>query len=229
MAAHVWVQGARVGSEDSMSIGQEHMLLVSSVARPCFDYVALGHIHRHQVLYENPPVVYSGSLERLDFGDEDDEKGFYTVDIETSSQKRKTRYEFHCISGRRFVTIKIKLDNDELSPTEAVLAVLSSREQDITGNIVRLEIDLSQDCETELDESRVRHALERAYYLSIMKNIRRQLRPRMGDLGVEMLTPVKAFQTYIGLKKDDYPKEKADRLLELGEALIKTGRDNHDS
>ncbi len=81
LAAHVWVMNARVGTEKSMSIGQEHMLLLSSVAQPAFDYVALGHIHKGQVLNENPPVVYSGSLERLDFGDEEDEKGFYLVEI----------------------------------------------------------------------------------------------------------------------------------------------------
>jgi exonuclease SbcD len=84
LAAHVWVMNARVGTEKSMSIGQEHMLLLSSVAQPAFDYVALGHIHKGQVLNEHPPVVYSGSLERLDFGDEDDEKGFYVVDIEAT-------------------------------------------------------------------------------------------------------------------------------------------------
>jgi exonuclease SbcD len=81
LAAHVWVSGAKVGSESIMTIGQEHVLLPGNIANPAFDYIALGHIHKHQVLNENPPVVYAGSLERLDFGEEKDDKGFYLVDI----------------------------------------------------------------------------------------------------------------------------------------------------
>ena len=32
-------------------------------ALPQLDYVALGHIHKRQVLGEDPPVVYAGSLQ----------------------------------------------------------------------------------------------------------------------------------------------------------------------
>lgn len=85
LAAHVWVLNARIGTEKSMSIGQEHMLLLGSVANRAFDYIALGHIHKGQVLNECPPTVYSGSLERLDFGDEGDEKGFYLIEISSGS------------------------------------------------------------------------------------------------------------------------------------------------
>ena len=52
LAAHVLVGDARVGrgSESLMSIGQEPAVLLSNIALPAFDYVALGHIHKHQVL-----------------------------------------------------------------------------------------------------------------------------------------------------------------------------------
>ena len=76
-----------------MSIGQEHMLLPGSVANPAFDYVALGHIHKSQVLSECPPTVYSGSLDRLDFGDENDPKGFYLIDIQPSKRRRTKKRE----------------------------------------------------------------------------------------------------------------------------------------
>jgi len=108
LAAHVWVAEAQIGSERLMTIGQEHALLISNVAHPAFDYVALGHIHKHQVLSENPPVVYPGSLERVDFSEADDDKGFYVVDIEPDKEtgKRQVSFHFHPITGRRFVTSK---------------------------------------------------------------------------------------------------------------------------
>ncbi len=226
LAAHVWVQGARVGSEDIMSIGQEHMLLTSSVAKPCFDYVALGHIHRHQVLFESPPVVYSGSLERLDFGDEDDEKGFYVIEIEHTAQKRCTQFEFRSIAGRRFLTIKVNLTSEDRDPTETVLKAIESSRGEICGNIVRLEIALPQEFEGRLDENIIRHTAAAAYYFSILKTVKRQARPRLGDTAVEAISPAEALQTFIDFKRDEYPKETIKKLAEFGAEIIKANRDS---
>ncbi|MFC2041044.1 exonuclease subunit SbcD [Chloroflexota bacterium] len=111
LAAHVGVASATVGSERLMAIGQEHFLLLGNVANPAFDYVALGHIHKHQVLSDNPPVVYAGSLERVDFGEEEDEKGFYLVEIGPGkgAGQRSVSFAFHPVRGRRFLTINVNL------------------------------------------------------------------------------------------------------------------------
>ena len=76
LAGHVTISQSTLASEQTMMLGHDHVLLNSSVALPQFDYVALGHIHRHQVLSQDPHVVYAGSLQRVDFGEEKDEKGF---------------------------------------------------------------------------------------------------------------------------------------------------------
>jgi len=122
LAAHVWVSGARVGSESSMTIGQEHVLLVSNIAHPAFDYVALGHIHKHQVLYDSPPVVYAGSLERLDFSEEEDDKGFYLIEIEEDKEtgKRQVSFDFHPIAGRRFLTINVNIELQDTAPLSLI-------------------------------------------------------------------------------------------------------------
>ena len=68
------------------------MLMPSQLAIQPFDYVALGHLHRHQNLNESgyPAVVYSGSIERIDFGERKEEKGFCLVSI---PEKGKANYE----------------------------------------------------------------------------------------------------------------------------------------
>jgi exonuclease SbcD len=91
LAAHVWVTGCRTASEKMITIGQDHALLPGNIANPAFDYVALGHIHKQQVLCDDPPVVYAGSPERLDFSEEADEKGFYVVDIQPSDGPRRRK------------------------------------------------------------------------------------------------------------------------------------------
>ncbi|MDP2936899.1 MAG: exonuclease subunit SbcD [Dehalococcoidia bacterium] len=83
LAAHQLVSGARPSSESRMVLMQarDSLLMPSQVASPAFAYIALGHVHRHQVLNASPPVVYSGSLQRVDFGEEKEEKGYVMVEI----------------------------------------------------------------------------------------------------------------------------------------------------
>ncbi|MCS7269515.1 MAG: exonuclease subunit SbcD [Gemmataceae bacterium] len=46
-----------------------------------FDYVALGHIHKPQSLGSQPPIRYSGSIDRLDLGEKPDDKSVVLFDI----------------------------------------------------------------------------------------------------------------------------------------------------
>lgn len=90
LAAHVMVEQAVLGAERFLSPGKTFTVPLSLVAQPCFRYVALGHVHRHQVLWTEPPVVYAGSIERVDFGEEKEAKGYVLVDIEPT----ETRWQF---------------------------------------------------------------------------------------------------------------------------------------
>ena len=224
LAAHVWVSSAQVGSERSMTIGQEHMLLLSNVANPAFDYIALGHIHKHQVLSHNPPVVYAGSLERLDFSEEADDKGFYLVEIEPDKEtgKRRVSFDFHQVTGRRFLTINIGIEPEDTEPTATVLRAITEQEDRVRDAIVRLNISLPAETEGQLRDSDIMNRLKEAYYFTVAKDIRRETRLRLGKWTAEEIAPLDALKTYLESRK--VSTERTKLLLEYGEKLIQEQR-----
>jgi len=219
LAAHVWVTGAKLGSERSMTIGQEHALMLSSIAHNAFDYIALGHIHKHQVLNQSPPVVYAGSLERLDFSEADDDKGFYLVEIGEGDGRRAVSFEFHPVEGRRFLTIEVNIAPDDIEPTATVLKSIAERENEVKEAVVRLNISLPAGLEGELRDSEIRDALKGAHYLVIARDIRRESRLRLGVAPAEGISPLDALKTYLQSRKD-VSEERAEILLEYGQRLI---------
>jgi exonuclease SbcD len=227
LAAHVWVVGAKIGSERLMTIGQEHVLLPGNVANPAFDYIALGHIHKHQVISENPPVVYAGSLERVDFGEEDDEKGFYLVEIEPDEQtgNKRVSFDFHPVVGRPFRTINVNIEPEDTDPTSTVLrAIQQDGEDKISGVVARLQLSLPAELEGQLRDNDIRDALKEAYYFTIAKDIGRETRLRLGEKSAEEIAPLEALKTYL---ETNYPPERVELLLEYGEKLI-TGEEGRE-
>jgi exonuclease SbcD len=221
LAAHIWVSGARIGSEDYMTIGREQVLLPGNVANPAFDYVALGHIHRHQVILEKPPLVYAGSLERLDFGDENDDKGFYVIEIESEQGERKVSYRFIPLNGRRFITISVDIEPGDMDPTSTIINIISKKE--VNQAIVRLQLSLPRELEGQVREFEVREALKEAHYYSIARDIKRESRSRLGGSAAEEITPTQALTAY--LKSIKVSPEQAKTLLDYGERLIREAQE----
>lgn len=67
-----------------------------------FDYFALGHIHKRQVLSDNPPVVYSGNIQGGS-KKETGEKGCFLVELTETG----TVFTFHSLQSIRFDTLEI--------------------------------------------------------------------------------------------------------------------------
>jgi exonuclease SbcD len=153
---------------------------LSAIADPRWDYVALGHIHKHQDLTRGrpgqPPVVYSGSFERIDFGEEADPKGFCYVEL----ARNATRYAFHEVSARPFVTIAADLRASD-TPTAALVAEIERT--GMRGAVVRVHVQLSPESGALFDQQSVRDALRRggAHVLAALKiDIERPQRARLG-------------------------------------------------
>lgn len=221
LAAHILVSGARPSSEARMALMQANdaLLMPSQVADPAFAYVALGHIHRHQVLNTLPPVVYAGGLQRLDFGEEKEEKGYVMVEISGGGQKEspyQAAFRFVPIAARPFLTIEVNAEAEE-DPTAAILRALARH--NVEGAIVRLVLRLTAAGEGLLREGEIRRALREAHYVSISREVKREQRSRLGGRAAEELGPLEALELYLKDKKTDPQRiqilqEYAQRLME---------------
>jgi exonuclease SbcD len=224
LTAHAAVQGAVFGAERSVMLGHDLVLPRSFVARPEFDYVAMGHIHRHQVLPPGgptePPIIYPGSLERIDFGEEDEEKGFMVVDIgdpDPATGRRRVTPRFHPVGARRFLTLRVSTNG--ANPTDTVLDKLRAHEADIAGSIVRVIIKTTPEQEAALRDDEIRKALEgAAYIVGISRDVDRPNRVRFGDHAVEQMTPRQALELYMQVK--NVPATRAATLLSAAEQLM---------
>lgn len=196
-AFHGSVQGAVFGSERSVMLGTDIILPRNILHNPAFDYVALGHIHKHQEVLDDPPSVYPGSMERIDFGEAREPKGFVVVDFEG----KKARWRFVDVHARPFVDISVDVRESD-NPTEKVLQAI--RHKDITEAVVRLRIGMKSGQEPYLDEGKVRQALAPAFSVaSIIKQVDRQDRVRLGASNVEGMTPGDLLKLYLQSKNLD--------------------------
>lgn len=212
LTLHGSVAGATYSSERSTMLGTDLLIPKPLVANAAFAYVALGHIHKHQQLAENPPVVYSGGLERIDFGEEHDKKGFVVVDVEATG----ARWHFVESGSRPFKSLSVQAHGDD--PTGEALAAVSGRNLD--GAIVKLEVHLLDANQSAFQEGRVRAALRGTYYLSIVRFVDRAGRQRGGGFSTA-LSPLENLDAY--LKHHQVPEERARLLTEFARRLVGEG------
>jgi exonuclease SbcD len=81
LSAHVNVTGASLGATLFRLSEQEDVVIDGAQWGSEFTYVALGHIHKPQFLGGRPHVRYSGSIERMDLGERDDNKSVVVIDV----------------------------------------------------------------------------------------------------------------------------------------------------
>lgn len=216
LAAHVGVEGAMLGSEVNLVSGMEPVVPLAAVADSRYAYVALGHVHRFQELHAGPPpVVYCGSLDRVDFGEEGQEKGFAVVDLERDADNSwRARYEFVSTPARRFLTIEVQAQGPDVN-AEIERALASA---DAAQAVVRLRVVMEQ--EEPVDEERIRASLRGAFaVLPPQREVRApRSTPRAPGVAERMTDPLAALDEYLRLRQ--VPPQRAQQMRSKAEALL---------
>ena len=195
LAGHFSVDTAHWGSERNIMIGRDVAIPVSALTDTTWDYVALGHIHQHQDLNAGnmPPVVYAGSLERVDFGEEKQPKGFCWVEV----QRGLTTWRYVEVPARPFITIRVDVRH-EARPLRAIERAIAG--QDLTGAVARLVVEMTPEQEPRLRDADLSPLLSDAFFAQINRDVERTARDRLDGLEPDAMTPLHLLERYLQSK-----------------------------
>jgi DNA repair protein SbcD/Mre11 len=216
LTAHASVQGAVYGGERTVMLGSDLVLPGSLVRDPRLDYVALGHIHKSQNLNENahPPVIYPGSIERVDFGEAADDKFFVIAQVEhghTDVEWRKLK------DIRPFVdrSLRLKSPEDVTIQLEKCLPPVSKLE----GAIVRLVLEYPREWEAMIDEPALREYTSGVFEFHLIRRPMVEARARLAqDETIESLTSLELLDRYWRASHVDSAER--EELQKLAEAVM---------
>ena len=215
LLGHLMADRANLGAERFLAVGKGFTIPVSFFIRPELDYVALGHVHKHQNLNpaNNPPIVYPGSIDRVDFSEEKEDKGYVFLNI----IKGTVDWNFCKLPVRNFCTIKIDISEKE-DPQQAVLDAIKKHE--IEDAVVRLVYKLRSEQLDLISNLALDKALQTAHSYTIRPELVSQLaRPRLPELGLgNTLNPLEALQAYLNNRED--LTDIADEMLDMAQTLI---------
>jgi exonuclease SbcD len=184
LASHLTVTtGVFSGSEKTAIIGSDPILMPSQLAIEPFNYVALGHLHRHQNLAESGaiPIVYSGSIEAIDFGELRDKKGYCLVKIDTKPNScggfvRSSEMLFVPISTRKMVELKVDVGVG-LEQTERLAKAIM--QENVVDAIVKIAYTLPPGAVDCVDMFRIQELLKPAIYVVSIRAVKVEITRRV--------------------------------------------------
>ncbi len=197
LLAHVMTDTARYGAERFLAVGKGFTVPLALLARPCFDYVALGHVHRHQILCQQPLTAYPGSIERVDFSEVDEDKGYLWVQVE----RGQAQAEFCPLPVRPFQALTVDITQAK-QPQDCLLKAIARAP--ITDAVVRLTYTLHPHQLETIEPAVLNAALAAAHTYTIHPQLVSQIsRPRLPELSTrDRLDPLSALQTYLSNRPD---------------------------
>lgn len=206
LVAHLTVKGSLAGGYRGVSIASDTVeVLPANLAYAGYDYVALGHIHQHQDLSPRPevPVVYSGSPDRIDFGERDEEKGFVIAQVE----RGKTTHEFIPTNVREFIQIDVETRPEESLTDQIVQAIQC---EPIEDAVVRVRFTANDEEVSALDMKAIHQALRSAHFKAgLIRQPREQKNTRRStSLSTEM-TVQDALTAYLKERPDFEPYQES--------------------
>ena len=214
---HLFAEGASTSeSERDIHVGNQ-AAVKSTIFPPTFDYVALGHIHRPQLVAKQEHIRYSGSPIALSFSEKGDKKSMEIIEIKDA--KVKSIKQIDIPKYRSLISISGSLD-----VVEEKLRKFSTEDPLPTF----LELKIKEETFSALTIAKVEELVSSYQEKESLKILKHQTNFEKGQqdtaslfqtgLSIEDISPKEVFKKRLEAEKLE--KEKQTMLLDAFQELL---------
>jgi len=236
LLAHQMVSGASLPTGLPVEQVGSVVLPLWALEEQGWDAIALGDIHKAQILQDVPFIAYCGAPMRHDFGEQENKPGVWILDADTEGAD----YEFVRLEDRRFVTVDVdlvaeadaqasmnaKVAAGELTQTWAIssdetdwIAVAIGQELPLTDAVVRVRYRATEEQHRRVDHAALQRLVMDAgahrLYGGVAWEPVRETRTRASGLD-ESLPPLAAVDLWLAANTVDDGQAAALRALLAG-------------
>lgn len=208
LVGHWALSGAALSSGQALAATEPTLPVAELQAMP-WKAVVMGHIHRPQVLAEQPLVAHVGAMERGDFGEENDPRRCLAIDTDDGS------WEWVDLPARRLQTIEAELAT--LADVDAFYdRILSEADPSAIGRVV---YRAPEDVAKLVDHERIRKSATWHHLAGIFPEVLRSERVRAAGLS-ETTDPMQALSQWLSMRPELAP-ETRERVVAAAQALMR--------
>ena len=214
---HCSIVGAKFSSERLIMLGDDLILPSKLLTESDFDFVILGHIHKHQVIDDQ--IIYPGSIERVDWGESGEDKGFIIADV----RKDSCDWKFHKLDTRPMLDYKVLLESKE-EIHQAIYREMDKIDdgnmwKDDPGVMIRIKLQYPENWAGLINNQTIEQMFPDAFSVQIVHDPIREGRTRLDlDQEIAAYTPAELLQMWMGEKGIEESDQ--DELLILAKDLI---------
>ncbi|UCG70495.1 MAG: metallophosphoesterase [Thermoplasmata archaeon] len=206
MFGHYYLEGAKLRETPSPEVLPGEFSFTGDMIPENLDLAVFGHVHLHQAIGSKPEFLYTGAIERIDWGERDDEKGFVVI-----SSLKENLWEFKKLPVRDMVKISLEIAADE----DATRKILDAIPEDVEEKMFRLEIALNEGVRERISESQITEKMKHAFYYDV--RWKEMVSEKVGYVEFTM-NPYQLLRTFLKTNYGEHPEY--ERIRKEGEAIL---------
>ncbi len=206
MFGHYYLEGAKLRETSCPEVLPGEFSFTRDMIPEALDLAVFGHVHLHQVIGPKPEFIYTGAIERIDWGEREDKKGFVVI-----SPESEKLWEFQELPVREMVMINLEIKAEE----EATQKILDAIPEEVKEKMLRLEIGLDEGLRERISESRISEKLKGSFYYDVKwKELTTE---KLGYVEFTM-NPYQLLRTFLKTNYGEHPKY--EEILKEGESIL---------